>query len=262
MAATPTPTPPEVSRKLEQLRGELDRERRALEKAKRRARRGGGRGRRGRRPPPDLRALARRAALLSARAAAIVVFPFVVLVRVAVSAYTEGHPTWLALTAAASVAVGVVTLYAAWVSEKLTGRARLADLAKKVALPLVAAYTLYALLYVSAANAKTDEVRAEYLRLHPILRLAVGTVMLADRDLLITDMARRSADYPRMGLKVFERSRHLRQADGFSHALDIRTEGRGEIRNRLTQLYFVAMGFETLRHGGTGDHLHVELRRR
>jgi hypothetical protein len=252
---TTTPTRRDVNRKLEDLRGEVERE----AKARKRRR---GRGPRRLRLPRDPQAVARRAALVTAKALAVVVFPFVVLVRVAVSAYTEGHPTWLALTAAASVAVGVVTLYAAWVSEKLTGRARLADLAKKVALPLVAAYTLYALLYVSAANAKTDEVRAEYLRLHPILRLAVGTVMLADRDLLITDMARRSADYPRMGLKVFERSRHLRQADGFSHALDIRTEGRGEIRNRLTQLYFVAMGFETLRHGGTGDHLHVELRRR
>jgi hypothetical protein len=155
-----------------------------------------------------------------------------------------------------------VTLYAVWVSEQLTGRARPADLARTVALPLVAAYTLYALLYVSAANAKSDEVRAEYLRLHPILRLAVGTLLLADRDLLITDMARRTADYPRMGLRVFERSRHLRQADGYAHALDLRTSGRGEIRNRLTHLYFVAMGFETLRHAGTADHLHVELRRR
>jgi hypothetical protein len=248
-AMSATPTPPEVGRKLEQLRGEVRRERRK---------------RRPRRPrwPRDPKAIARRAALLTVRALVVVGFPFVVLVRVAVTAFTEGHPTWLALTAAGSVAVGIVTLYAAWISEKLTGRARLADMAKTVAFPLVAAYTLYALLYVSAANAKTDEVRAEYLRLHPILRLAVGTLILADRDLLITDMARRSADYPRMGLKVFERSRHLRQPDGYAHALDVRTEGRGEIRNRLTQLYFVAMGFATLRHGGTGDHLHVELRRR
>jgi len=31
------------------------------------------------------------------------------------------------------------------------------------------------------------------------------------------------------------------------------------VKNRLVQLYFVAMGFDTLRHVGTADHLHVEL---
>ena len=84
---------------------------------------------------------------------------------------------------------------------------------------------------------------------------------LADRDVIITDMARRLPDYPKMGLRVLERSRHLRQPDGYAHALDLRTAGRGIIRNGLTQLYFELMGFETLRHEGTADHLHVELRR-
>jgi len=31
------------------------------------------------------------------------------------------------------------------------------------------------------------------------------------------------------------------------------------VRNRLVQAYFWSMGFATLRHVGTADHLHVEL---
>ncbi|MGH7700483.1 MAG: hypothetical protein ACREMJ_08225, partial [Gemmatimonadales bacterium] len=194
--------------------------------------------------------------------AALVLLPFVLLVRVAVTAYAAwGYPTWLALMVATAAAAGVVTLYAAWLSKRLTGRARFAAMAKIVGLPLVLGYTLYALLYVSAANAKSDAVRAEYLRLHPILRLGVGTLIVADGDVIITDMARRLDDYAAMGLPAFERSRHLRQPDGYAHALDLRTIGRGEIRNRLTQLYFAVMGFATLRHVGTADHLHVELPR-
>jgi len=31
------------------------------------------------------------------------------------------------------------------------------------------------------------------------------------------------------------------------------------VKNRLVQLYFWCLGFGTLRHVGTADHLHVEL---
>src|SRR6266567_1436245 len=54
-------------------------------------------------------------------------------------------------------------------------------------------------------------------------------------------------------------SLHYVQRDGYAHAADLRTAGRGELKNRLVQVYFWSMGFATLRHVGTGDHLHVEL---
>ncbi len=41
--------------------------------------------------------------------------------------------------------------------------------------------------------------------------------------------------------------------------MDIHTAGRGFVVNLLVQGYFELMGFRTLRHVGTADHLHVEL---
>jgi hypothetical protein len=73
-------------------------------------------------------------------------------------------------------------------------------------------------------------------------------------------MQRQAGDYARMGLPVNPRTRHYTQADGWVHAVDIRTRGRSEVRNRGLQFYFWAMGFSTLRHSGTADHLHVQLR--
>jgi hypothetical protein len=83
--------------------------------------------------------------------------------------------------------------------------------------------------------------------------------MLANHDLLITDLARVPLDYPRMGLPVNNATLHYRQRDGWAHAVDLQTNGRGAIVNRLVQVYFHVMGFRTLRHVGTADHLHVEL---
>jgi len=62
-----------------------------------------------------------------------------------------------------------------------------------------------------------------------------------------------------MGLPPNDGSLHYVQRDGYAHAADLRTAGRGLAENRLIQLYFWSMGFGTLRHVGTGDHLHVEL---
>ena len=61
-------------------------------------------------------------------------------------------------------------------------------------------------------------------------------------------------------LAVNETSLHYPQADGFVYAVDVRTLGRPEWRNQVVSLYFQVMGFRTLRHVGTADHLHVELR--
>lgn len=129
-----------------------------------------------------------------------------------------------------------------------------------VAVGLGAAWLLYALVYVAGANVKSPEVRAEYGELHPILRVAASTVILVDGDAVITDAGRTEEGYWLMGLPVNEASLHFRMDDGWVHALDLRTVGRHEWRNRLVELYFWAMGFHSLRHVGTADHLHVSLR--
>ncbi|HEX9580025.1 MAG TPA: hypothetical protein VF970_02885 [Gemmatimonadales bacterium] len=188
----------------------------------------------------------------------ILTAPFVVLVRGAVWLDRGlGLPTWLALLMAGAATLVLLTLYGALVSRRVTGRARLGLVAKWVAAPLVVGYCGYALLHLSRVNAKDDAVRSVYTAAHPLLRVALTTLILADRDAVITDLARTPDDYERMGLPVNQRSLHYRQADGWVHAVDLRA--RGQLRSVLVEWYFRIMGFETLRHTGTGDHLHVSL---
>ena len=197
---------------------------------------------------------------LAAKIVLVALLPFIMLVKVAVFLYQhEGWPTAFALAGGVACTAAVVTAYGAWAWHRFTGRVRLALIARRFALPLVVAYCGYALIYLSSANAKSERVRVYYASLHPLLRVALSTLILVDRDAVITDLARRPEDYQAMGLPPNDGSLHYVQRDGYAHAADLRTAGRGMVKNRLIQLYFWSMGFGTLRHVGTGDHLHVEL---
>ena len=210
--------------------------------------------------PRDWRALGVELLQGLLRLVAIVALPFVLLVRGAVFFYEYGQvPAWLAVLVAALLAIGLVTLYARWLLSKFAGRPPVMLLAKWVALPLVVFYCGFSLLYLSRVNAK-PEVRAYYRTVHPLLRLALSTWILVDDKLIVTDMRRAREDYAKMGLPVNETSLHYRQTDGWVHAVDLRTANRGWFRNRLVQAYFWGMGFNTLRHVGTADHLHVDIR--
>ena len=187
------------------------------------------------------------------------VLPFAALVRLAVFLYASyGMPTWMAVGLAALGVTVLLTGYTAVPGYRLRGRWRFSWTSRMAGL-LVAVYCGYALAYVSVANVKTSEVQATYTTLHPLLRLATSTLILADGDLVITDAVREAADYARMGLSTPQHSLHYRQADGWSHAIDLRTSGRAAWQNAWMQIYFEAMGFQTLRHVGTADHLHVAL---
>jgi hypothetical protein len=162
--------------------------------------------------------------------AAALVLPFYLLVGSSVFLYRHyGVPTWPALR-----------------------------FVPKTLLAVVGAYSLYALIYLSSMNVKGG-VQDTYHSLHPLLRVANSTFILFDQDLVVTDMERESEDYASMGMPVYERSLHFRQADGYAHAVDLRTIGRSAWRNWLMGAYFRAMGFRTVRHVGTADHLHVSL---
>lgn len=201
-----------------------------------------------------------RFARLVAQALLVAILPFLVLVKVAVFLYgREGYSTALALAGGTACTAAVVTTYGAWVWHRLTGRIRLALVARRIALPFALAYCAYALIYFSSANAKSERVRAYYASLHPLLRVALSTLILADRDLVVTDLARGPGDYAAMGLAPHDGSLHYVQRDGYTHAADLRTAGRSALKNALVRVYFWSMGFTTLRHVGTGDHLHVEL---
>jgi len=214
----------------------------------------------------EWRALAAEAVRALFRIALIIALPFAVLVRGSVFFYEHGTTSvWLALLTAAILTCAVVTAYAVWLARKFTsrggrgGRALIIPLAKWVALPLVVFYCGYSLVYIASVHAKSPPVRAYYGSLHPLLRLALSTLILVDRTILITDSGRLPEDYGRMGLPANSRTRHYKQADGWIHAVDLRTTGRGIIKNRGVQFYFWLMGFDTRRHIGTADHLHVEL---
>jgi hypothetical protein len=155
--------------------------------------------------------------------------------------------------------IGVVAVYGAVASHKLTGRVRFVWIARWVALPLVVGFLIRGLIYLDRSHAQTDAIRAEYRDTHPLLRVALATLDLADDRLVVTDMSRTAADYTRMGLPVLTNTMHGVQRDGWVHAVDIHTAGRGLLVNLLVEGYFRIMGFRTLRHVGTADHLHVEL---
>ncbi|MFB6280356.1 MAG: hypothetical protein ABEK75_12690, partial [Salinibacter sp.] len=138
---------------------------------------------------------------------------------------------------------------------------RLRTLCMKALLVLVGLglFQGYVLLAPNPAHVKSGEVHAEYTELHPLLRMSVATFLLVDDALLITDVSRHPSDYEAVGLSLNPHSLHYRQADGYVHAMDLRTKGRSEARILLTRRYFSALGFRTLRHVGTADHLHVAL---
>ena len=124
---------------------------------------------------------------------------------------------------------------------------------------VVACALLYALLTFSATNVVSPDVRATYTQLHPLLRVSLSTLLLIDSDLVVTDIARVPADYAVMDLPMNRESLHFEQSDGYVHAVDLRTRGRIPLRNWLLERALRGLGFDTLRHRGTADHLRVSL---
>lgn len=189
--------------------------------------------------------------------------PFVMLVRGAVFVHDSFflHP-WLSILLSVVLTAGLIFVYLSFFYGFINGTVGDGRLMKQrlvLALLVVAAYSLHGLVFLSDVNVKQVELKREFNQLHPVLRLGVSTLVFLDKDLLLTDASRIKEDYRRMGLPAKSRSLHFIQRNGYAHAVDIRTLRRGWIRNQLIRLYFWLMGFNTLRHVGTADHLHVSL---
>jgi hypothetical protein len=195
---------------------------------------------------------------------ALAVLPFVLLIRGAVVSHLWwGLGTWPSLFFAALSSLCLLAAYG-WVAGRTLARGakarrRFGLLFARAASAVGVAYLVYALVFVASANVASDEVRAEYRALHPFLRLGSSALILVDPSAVITDASRTLDDYARMGLPAREASLHFRQRDGYVHAIDLRTGGRSAARNLVVRLAFRVLGFQVLRHGGTGDHLHVSL---
>jgi hypothetical protein len=204
--------------------------------------------------------VARDAARFAASACILGALPFFALIRGAVYLHAQrGVSAWLALGAGVLATAAIVTAYGVRLAGRVKGALPIRAVATRFALPLVAFYALYCVLYLSSAHFKSPSERAYYRTIHPLLRVALATGVLIDRDAVITDVARAPEDYARMGLPVNHASLHVPQRDGYVRAVDLRTAGRGWLRNTAAVVYFRVMGFRTLRHVGTADHLHVSL---
>ena len=194
----------------------------------------------------------------------IVSLQFVALLRGTLYAYQQHWPTPLALLAGFAAAFLVLLLYTIWayvrvIPEGMAVRGRTVQRQTLAVLLGLSMLQGYLLLAPDPVHVKSAETATEYAELHPLLRMSVGTFLLVDDGLLITDLSRQPGDYADMGLPVKSHSLHYRQADGYAHAFDLRTKGHSWLRNVLTQRYFELLGFRTLRHVGTADHLHVAL---
>lgn len=198
-----------------------------------------------------------------AKVSFLLVLPFLALIRTAVYLYEDyAWLPWPALVGGIFTSGLLLFLYLVFIQAWLRGALgnfRSMRRTYWLAIALVVVYCLPALFYLSASNTKHRQVAEEFTSLHPILRVSISTLVFLDSDLILTDAARLPEDYRSMGLRTNHHSLHYRQSSGYAHAVDIRTRGHSELRNGLVRIYFNLMGFNTLRHVGTADHLHVSI---
>lgn len=193
----------------------------------------------------------------------ILTLPFIVLVRGSVYIHQNYDPgARLSIIAGVAITALLLLIYIVVLHSKVSGKVSGSKSIKSKAvlsLLLVVGFAIHSLYFISGTNFKNPELKSEIRSLNPILRLAVGTLVMIDKEAVITDTNRTPEDYRKMGLKTNKSSLHYQQEDGYAYAIDLRVKGKSALRNNLTKWYFDWMGFNTLRHGGTADHLHVSL---
>lgn len=194
----------------------------------------------------------------------LAVLPFVLLIRIAVWWHEQYQAyAWVSVFFAALVTAAVLFGYFLHIRNhfiKQTFSPKILQRNYGITLFIVLMYCANGVWSISAANVKEEAVKQEFKTLHPILRLSISTLILLQKDLILTDAERKPEDYRHLGLPDKNQSLHYTQSTGYAHAVDIRTKGHGWIRNKLIQGYFEMMGFNTLVHKGTAEHLHVSLK--
>jgi len=194
----------------------------------------------------------------------VLILPFIVLIRGAV--YFHGKydlGPWFSLGAGMFITFVLLFIYMTIVRGMVSptlGGPQAFKRRSYLAAAVLFGYCIQGLFFISSSNLKNAALSKELRQLHPIVRMGVSTIVMIDKDLVITDATRKSSDYEKMGLPTNERSLHYPQADGYAYAIDLRTKGRSTFRNALVQNYFRLMGFKTLYHTGTAPHLHISLK--
>ena len=96
-----------------------------------------------------------------------VVLPFLVLVSSSVISYRWYRlGTWISLAGGLTTTIILLTLYALWVTRRVTGKARVTSTGLKIIAGMVLFYLVYTLAYISSVNVKTADVRAYYRTVH------------------------------------------------------------------------------------------------
>lgn len=192
----------------------------------------------------------------------ILIIPFFILIRSAVHLHNASDLLpWVCISGGVLMAMLIVGVYLTFFHRLFVSGSGILSLKARAILSMiiVMTYVIHGLFYLSTANMKSVKLKKEILTVHPVLRLATSTLIHVDKSLVITDADRTPEDYKKMGLKSIKHSLHYKQYTGYAHALDLRTKGKPEWQNFLIRNYFRIMGFRTLRHIGTDDHLHVSL---
>jgi hypothetical protein len=190
----------------------------------------------------------------------LIILPFFLLIRVSVYLkLTHGFAGWAALGGGMTATILLLIVYILLLFRNIQNKKLLLKFSLTGVSTMVFGFCMFSLFYISGVNAKSLEVRELYRSMHPIMRVAISTVTLADGRLVVTDIGRSPADYETMGLPVNPSSLHYKQQTGYVHAVDLRTNDRSYLRNTLLRFSMQKMGFQTLRHTSTADHLHVEL---
>jgi hypothetical protein len=185
---------------------------------------------------------------------------FFVLVRGSMYAYQSmGWGTWSSIALGILATVLVLSVYLGWLWTRITGEGRLRQFTPRALIAIVAGYSMYGLLYLSAGNPRDPELGDYHSSLHPLMKLGASTYFLFDRDGVVTDPERTAEDYLGMGLPMNEASLHFKIGDRYVRAMDLRTAGRSPRRNRFTVGYLRFMGFRSLHQVNATDHLHVSL---
>lgn len=191
---------------------------------------------------------------------ALGIVPFFILIRTSIFLnLAKDWNGWAALIGGIVASTSLLGIYVLFLFRKVKNKKLLAQFGLGGVAALVGGFCIYGLMYLSSVNAKSEDVREVYRSLHPILRVSVATATLAEKELVITDIRRTEEDYVSWGLTPLESSLHYEQKNGFVHAIDLRTIGHSEFRNKMLEWSLSAMGLQVIRHIGTADHLHVAL---
>jgi hypothetical protein len=111
------------------------------------------------------------------RLAMMIALPFFLLVNGSVMSHRFlGTPAWISILLGSALATAWISFWGTRFWKRMTGRRRIRDISQRFALPIVLAFSVYSLGWISNFSAKSDDVRSLYQNLHPTLRLAIGKI--------------------------------------------------------------------------------------